>query len=248
MKRLPAILLVICALLAMGTPVTASAQTGQFIPSNRFSSGFINDLCHDGYGYTWIATDYGVNKFDGYRFTTFLHMADDSTSVSSNLVDCLYCDSDSNLWVGTNRGLDRYDYASGKFIHYPFAAGAHPRVTKITQLADGRMLVCTSGYHGFYTLDGSTLTEWDEGDSSLHFVNSVLTDPKGRFWQCGYGNEFTMSDRYGLHRMTSTQGFVIDFAVRDDEVLIFCIHGIHSYRDGRLHSVASAPTSRGIYT
>ena len=242
MKRLPSILLVICVLLSHWSLETANAQAGRFIPSNRFSSGFINDVCQDRYGYMWVATDYGVNKFDGYRFTTFLYSADDSTSISNNLVGSLYCDSDSNLWIGTGRGLDRYDYASGKFVHYPFADGAKPRVTKITRLSDGRLLVCTSGYHGFYTLNGNTLAHWDEGDTSLHFVNSVLTDPQGRFWQCGFGNEFSMRDRYGLHRMTSTQGFVIDFAARGDEVLVFCLHGIHSYRDGQL-SVADIDMS-----
>ena len=234
MHRLPAILLLLCSLLGYWNQSTASAQAGLFIPSNRFSSGFINDLCQDRDGYVWVATDYGVNKFDGYRFTTFLHHADDTTSVSSNLVGCLYCDDDGNVWMGTSLGLDRYDHASGKFVHYPFADDAKPRVTKITQLADGRLLVCTSGYHGFYTLHGNTLTQWNGGDPSLHYVNSVLTDSKRRFWQCGYGNEFTMIDRDGLHRMTSTQGFVVDFAERGDEVLVVCMHGIHSYRDGQL--------------
>ena len=213
---------------------TVMAQTGWFIPSNRFSSGVINDLCQDKYGYIWVATDYGVNKFDGYHFTTYLHQTDDSTSVSSNIVGCLYSDEDGKMWIGTARGLNRYDYDTGRFVRYRFSDGAIPRVTKMLRLADGRLVVGTSGYHGLYVMAGDSLVYWDETGSNLQFVNSLAIDSEGRFWKCGFSNEIIMTDRFGLHRLTSTQGFVVDFIQRDDEMLIVCLHGIHSYRDGQL--------------
>ena len=55
----------------------AHGQAGQFFPSERFSSGLINDVCQDKYGYIWIATENGLNKFDGYRFTTYLSLPDE---------------------------------------------------------------------------------------------------------------------------------------------------------------------------
>ena len=50
--------------------VLGFGQAGHFIPSERFSSGLINDICQDKYGYIWIATENGLNKYDGYRFTS----------------------------------------------------------------------------------------------------------------------------------------------------------------------------------
>ena len=94
--------------------MTAVGQTGYYIPSERFSSGLINDLCQDQYGYMWIATDYGLNKFDGYRFTTYLNHEQDTTTIGNNVVDYVFCDRDGQLWVGTSRGLDRFDYATGQ--------------------------------------------------------------------------------------------------------------------------------------
>lgn len=215
--------------------LTVCAQTGWFIPSSRFSSGLVNDVCQDGEGFIWVATDYGLNKFDGYRFTAYLHQRGDSTSLSSNMVGRLYCDSQGQLWVGTTKGLDRYERSTGRFVHHAFADGATPRVTEMRQLTDGRLYVGTSGYHGNYVLDAhGKLVHWDECDTLMHFVNHVLTDKQERFWQCGFGNEFTMKDVNGLHRMQSTQGFVVDFVERGDEVLMVCLNGIHSYRDGRL--------------
>ena len=74
--------------------MTAVGQTGYYIPSERFSSGLINDLCQDQYGYMWIATDYGLNKFDGYRFTTYLNHEQDTTTIGNNVVDYVFCDRD----------------------------------------------------------------------------------------------------------------------------------------------------------
>ena len=212
----------------------ALGQTGHFVPSERFSSGLINDLCQDKYGYMWIATDYGLNRYDGYRFIEYNHQPKDTTTISSSNAISLFCDEEGQLWVGTSKGLDCYDYGTGHFVHYPFERGCSPRVTKITQLKDGRLVVATSGYHGLYYIRGGMAADFNEGDTKMPFVNSMFEDSHGQLWQCNFGNELTMKDKNGLHRMKSTQGFVVDFVQRGDEVLIACLHGFHSYKDGRL--------------
>ena len=53
------------SLLLSAIAFTGFGQAGQFFPSERFSSGLINDVCQDQYGYIWIATENGLNKFDG---------------------------------------------------------------------------------------------------------------------------------------------------------------------------------------
>ena len=212
----------------------AYSQTGVFFSSERFSSALINDLCQDKYGYMWIATDYGLNRFDGYHFTEYLHQHNDSTTISSSTVCALFCDKDGELWVGTNKGLDRFDYATGTFIHYPFARGRKPRVTKMTHLSDGRMIVATSGYHGLYCMTNEMADDYTEGDLDMLFVNSIKEDESGRIWQCSFSDQISMKDANGLHKMRTTQGFVVDFVNHDGDFLIVCMHGLHSYRDGQL--------------
>ena len=214
--------------------VLGLGQAGQFVPSERFSSGLINDICQDKYGYIWVATDFGLNKFDGYRFTQFIHHPDDSTTVQTNTVTCLFCDKEGQLWVGTSRGMDRYDYASGSFIHYPFADGARPRIRKIIQMSDGGLVACTSGYHGLYVIGKKENKIFQGGNADMQYVNSIMQDSKGRFWQSAYDPVFSMRDAAGVHRLKSQTGFVVDFAERNDEILIFGMHGIMSYRNDEL--------------
>ena len=61
MKRL---LLLIFTLLYI---CLAPAQTGLFLPSERFSSSLISTLCQDREGFIWVGTDYGLNRYDGER-------------------------------------------------------------------------------------------------------------------------------------------------------------------------------------
>ena len=112
-------LLVSCAMLLS----SALAQTGHFIPSDHFSSSLISCFSQDRQGSIWVGTDYGLNRFDGYSFETFLHDEADSTSLCSNMVVSLLCDSNGQLWVGTSRGLDRFDPVNESFVHYHFPNG-----------------------------------------------------------------------------------------------------------------------------
>lgn len=56
------------------------AQTGRFYTmENGLSSSLVNELLQDSRGFVWIATEYGLNRFDGIRFTNYRHVLGDST-------------------------------------------------------------------------------------------------------------------------------------------------------------------------
>ena len=213
-----------------------SAQTGEFIPSERFSSMLINDQCQDQYGYMWIATDYGLNRFDGYRFTSYFHHVNDSTTLGSNIVTRLYQDSQGRFWVGTRAGLYRYDASSDRFVSYSTGEIRSPRITSLLERRNGEMLVGTSG-HGLWTVSGDSLLKIPDGyttPTGNWFFNQMMEDSLGRFWKCGYGDELTMQDDSGVHQFFVDQGIICGIIERGDEILIICQHGISCYRDGHV--------------
>ena len=216
----------------------ASGQAGQFLPSERFSSGLINDICQDKYGYVWIATENGLNKFDGYRFTTYLSNPADTTTLASNIVTSLYCDQKGQLWVGTRLGLSRYNYATDRFSHIPFTEGLTPRVNPILQRKNGEFLVGTSG-RGLYSMIGDSLKKVPDGyttGSGNWYFNQMIEDSQGRFWKCGYGEEVTMKDGAGVHQffLDQGQGIVIKMIETDSGVLIISQHGISRCQNGQM--------------
>ena len=208
------------------------AQTGHFFHSDRFSSSLICDLCQDREGVIWIATDYGLNRFDGYHFQTFLHEEGDTTSIQTNTVVSLLCDRQGRLWVGTNRGLDRYDYGMNKFVHYSFPENHQPRISSILQLHDGTILVGTAGY-GAYTVEDRSL-KLKPYATGQAFFSRVLEDSKGRLWRSGFDD--VVSCREG-QKITSFQlegGNPQTILETDGEVLIVCQHNIMSFSNGQM--------------
>ena len=52
------------------------AQTGKVYTTDMgLSSSLINQIFQDQQGFVWVATEYGLNKFDGLRFTNYRHVS-----------------------------------------------------------------------------------------------------------------------------------------------------------------------------
>lgn len=219
------------------------AQTGYFIPSDRFSSSLISDLCQDSQGSIWIATDYGLNRFDGYRFQTFLHSGSNPHSLAVNVVVSLLADREGRLWVGTNHGLDRFDSDSETFVNYPFPSGIHPRVSSLCQRKDGTLLVGTDGY-GVFSLKDGRLTPYIIDQSEMYFTK-IFEDSRGRLWKSGFDETIAMYDGKKFTRFKSQVGNPQGFIERDGEVLVLCLHGFMSYRNGTM-SVANIDISQAV--
>ena len=225
----------IIALFAVLLPV--QAQMGHFYFSERFTSGLVNKVCQDQYGYIWVGTEYGLNRFDGYRFTPFLHHQNDSTSLGNNDISSMFCDSEGRLWVGTAKGLDRYDYTTGAFVHYPFEGNVSPRVTCITECDKGQLFVATAGY-GLFKMQGEQMSYVEDGFTTPdqnRFFNCFKCDSKGCFWKSGYGDVVTRREPDGkVTEMKAPLGNVLTLIERNDEMLVICLHGIAVYADGVL--------------
>jgi len=72
----------------------------------------------DSYGFLWIGTADGLNRYDGNEFIIYKNNIWDSTSLSSPIVKQLVEDNNGNIWVGTSSGLNFYQRRSDSFIRY----------------------------------------------------------------------------------------------------------------------------------
>ncbi len=70
----------------------------------------ISSITEDNSGFIWIGTrGAGLYRFDGINYYPYAYDALDDTSLNSNLIYTTYLDSENNLWVGTNVGLNKYN-------------------------------------------------------------------------------------------------------------------------------------------
>ncbi len=80
---------------------------------NGLSNNDVQDIFNDSRGFVWIATNDGLNRFDGYDFKLY----DGTTKgLNTNLLLSITEDRRGNLWLGTaNKGVVFYNYQTDKF-------------------------------------------------------------------------------------------------------------------------------------
>lgn len=139
----------IISLCLFSFPIIVPAQTGRFYSTDKeLSNSLINKVYQDRKGFIWIATESGLNKFDGMRFSIYRHQAGDSTSLKNNYVRSLYEDNYGNFWIGCANGLQIYDRATDSFSELPLEHDkkiANPHVTNIIERSNGEIWISTSG-------------------------------------------------------------------------------------------------------
>lgn len=110
--------LVYCCLLF---PLLATGQPYKAVPislADGLSQSSVYDIVQDKSGFLWMATQDGLNKYDGTTFQVFRDEPFDTNSISSNNLSSLLCDSKGRIWAGTaNHGLNLYIPAVG-FRHF----------------------------------------------------------------------------------------------------------------------------------
>ena len=74
---------------------------------NGLYLNYANAIIQDSLGFIWMGSDFGLQKYDGYSYTPYLHNSADSSSLGSNSIFNLCIDSEKNLWIFTRGGLER---------------------------------------------------------------------------------------------------------------------------------------------
>lgn len=117
--------------------------------SNGLSDPAIESLHSDQSGFLWIGTHNGLNRFDGVNCVDFNSFYD----LQGNVLTQIYEGPDGNIYLGTQKGLSRYNYDKGSFSYfkypgypyyyaYPFFAGE-----KIWTNAAGNIYLVDSTFH-----------------------------------------------------------------------------------------------------
>lgn len=126
-----------------------SGQTGKlFSTDNELSNSLINSLYQDNRNYVWIATEDGLNKFDGVKFTVYRNIKSDSSSLKNDFVHTLYEDTRGRFWVDCVNSLMLFDRQKDNFQEvkiYDKGQLLVPDVTSITELQSGEVWITISG-------------------------------------------------------------------------------------------------------
>ena len=166
------------------------ANSGRFYTSNDLSSSLIRCIIQDKYGFIWVGTNYGLNRFDGYNFSTYLCNPADTTTIQDNGIVQLYPYSKEFLFVATNRGLYKYSYLTNSFQHIVLEKNDEKiRISSLIEDRKHNLLIGTAGY-GAYRLDMTTgkVTRLSRksANSVDDFFGMLFFDDEGYLWQANH--------------------------------------------------------------
>ena len=150
------------------------------------SQGHISAILKDKEGFMWFATDEGLNKYDGYRFTVYKHSLEDSLSLIDNYLYDILEDNTGTLWVATTSGLDRFNREKDNFSHF-FSHHRQVTVKDIFQDSKHRIwLGTTTGLYLINPVDGSFKIfrhrTKDKNSLSDDFIFRIEEDKHGKLW------------------------------------------------------------------
>ncbi|HET7896424.1 MAG TPA: two-component regulator propeller domain-containing protein, partial [Flavisolibacter sp.] len=142
-------------------PGTAQPLTPYTFTHYNMTKGLVSNeirsVVQDRTGYLWIASNNGLQRYDGVHFKTFQHRDGDTKSLPVNFIWQLLIDDDDNLWVLTSDSqLGLFD--KNKFTYTPVPV----KVQRQASLWANKSLLKDEAGNLFYLLHGNELLAFDK--------------------------------------------------------------------------------------
>ncbi|MBB6461731.1 two-component regulator propeller domain-containing protein [Flammeovirga kamogawensis] len=182
-------------LLALFLSIRVIGQHKSFkhIPESAgLSNKIAKDIFRDTKGFLWIATQNGLNRYDGYEMKVFKNAETDTSTLSSNDINVIFEDSRQHLWVGTITNIHKIGRDGESFDRLlkrsPFEDNNFEfEITSIIEDQDKNIWVGTSGA-GLYVfdLDGNQIKHYfkEQQRESFNFVHitALFEDQNSNIW------------------------------------------------------------------
>jgi len=200
------------ALAGAPTPATRPMYFEHLTMRDGLSMSTINSILQDSQGYVWLATEAGLNRYDGYTVRQFRRERGNAHGLASDYVWSIAEDSHGDLWLATDGGgvarWDRRTETFQQFRHDPRQPQSLASDGVRALLIDSKGLIWAGTKdHGLDILDPRTGTarHYRHRDSDVYSlpsdaIGALYTDHEGRIWVGSDG---------GLSRYDATaDGFV----------------------------------------
>lgn len=233
----------ICNLLLLLLPYCCIFSQEAHNPQIRFytledglSQVSSNDLLLDSSGFVWIATQDGLNKFDGNKFEQYKYDKVDSLTLSGNLTNKLLEDSDGKIWVGTiGNGLNYYDPKLEVFHRIKLEASPHVNEIISALAEDNRKNIwVASRLSGLYKISRTSNGDLVQDLFLEKEISGLLIDDNNTLWigdTQGYIYKIdpTSEIKSNAKPITQVQGNAQAFYHTENQLLIGGDFGLHIY-------------------
>lgn len=175
----------ILTLFVLAISVLSYSQVfNHYTTADGLSGTDVTAICENE-NFLWIATNDGLNRFDGREFKVYRN-DNSENSLTENNIETLMFDSQGLLWIGFKTGgVDIFNPRKNKFIHLRDIVKDYPQRV-VTIYEDSRKNIWLGSWEdGLYQLEPTGM-----GDLSFqvskHYpqnvVSSIIEKPEGKLW------------------------------------------------------------------
>ncbi|AWB56793.1 hypothetical protein DBO93_03925 [Colwellia sp. Arc7-D] len=175
------------------------------------SQSHVYDIIQDKNGFIWIATQDGLNRYDGKNFVAYRHDSNKQNSIADNFIRKLFIDNQNTLWIGTNNGLSRYNEVFDNFDNFLYNKNdsnslKDNEIWDIYQDKQDTLFISTKeGLQKFDVENRNFFRIRFRGfENELKEIKTIFQDEKGNYWLGTYDK--------GIFLTNSTMSFVVSLS------------------------------------
>jgi ligand-binding sensor domain-containing protein/signal transduction histidine kinase/DNA-binding NarL/FixJ family response regulator len=155
------------------------------------SNNAVTSVIQDHYGFMWIGTYNGLNRFDSSNFLVYNNTPGDPYTLINNHINRLAQDSAGRIWVGTQKGVVYFNYSDAKFRTVIYQSARSGKKAKITSningfaaAKNGKVYIATDD-RGLLVYDPKTgfakQVDFSHKHGAYH-VQTLLIDEQNTLW------------------------------------------------------------------
>ncbi|MBK9477930.1 MAG: SpoIIE family protein phosphatase [Bacteroidetes bacterium] len=161
----------------------------RFTTKNGVAHPIVQQIVQDHEGYFWLATQGGLNRFDGKKFSSFRK----SNGLPTSDITAVLEDENKNIWIGTTEGLAKFDGISfTSFKNY----GLNHQINSIYKDSKEIIWFCTLG-GGIVSFDGKSFKQYTRKEGLItDSIFCLIQDYDKNYWIGTY--------HFGVSKITAT--------------------------------------------
>jgi ligand-binding sensor domain-containing protein/AraC-like DNA-binding protein len=195
----------------------------------------INDIAQTPEGYIWLASEGGLIRFDGLRFTVFNNL--NSAAFKENDVGSLLVDKEGALWIGLTKFGGLIRYKEDKFTSYSCPQGlSDPAITSL--LCDDKGTIWIGTWNGLNRWEkGKFLRPYGKRDGlASENVYSLFEDHRGSIWVGTWGGGISHLENGRFRNFDQKDGLASNvvwsiFEDRERNLWVLTPAGLHLFHE-----------------
>ncbi len=180
------------------------ALTGEVADKNDNLSA-VRATIKDTHGFMWFGGENGLGRYDSQDLVIYQTDFDNPKSISGNFIWALTIDHDGVLWIGTGRGLNRYNNNTDDFDRFMADPTVKNRIANnnINTLAvdqDNNLLIGTGNGLSILNPERTHFQNFyphpdEDSSSSQNLIRDIFIDKQNRVWVGTNKNGLNLFDR-----------------------------------------------------